>query len=104
MAISFRGKNVDIVSLAKKYEKEVALGNAHMNGRGDILGEGGKVTKTREEMLKEYHESNKTETKTVNFKEESLKEVQEDLKVIQEEKKSKKTPVYEDVPNEELKD
>lgn len=45
MALSFRGHQVDMVSLAKKNEKVVALGNANMNGRGDILGKGGKIVK-----------------------------------------------------------
>ena len=55
MVKSYRGKEVDIVSLAKKNEKTVALGNAHMNGRGDRLGRGGKIVETREEMLEKYY-------------------------------------------------
>lgn len=55
---SYRGQPVDMDALAKKFEKEIALGNAHMNTKGDIIGRGGKVIKTREEQLAEYQEAN----------------------------------------------
>jgi hypothetical protein len=106
MAVSYRGKQVDMVSLAKKYEKNVALGNAHMNGRGDIIGHGGKIVKTREEQLAEYYEGNKAVTEEVNLKKESVKEVEKEVKKLQEETITKakpraKRPVYEDITDEE---
>lgn len=58
MVKSYRGVEVDLNALAKKYEKTIALGNAHFNGKGDLIGRGGKVIKTREEQLKEYEEAN----------------------------------------------
>jgi len=108
MAISYRGKNVDMVSLAKKYEKTVALGNAHMNGRGDILGHNGKVVKTREEQLSEYYEGNKFVSETVNLKSDSSKDVEDDLKKIQSENLKKatgrKTPKYTDISEDDKKE
>lgn len=106
MAVSYRGKEVDMVSLAKKYEKNIALGNAHMNGRGDILGKGGKIVKTREEQLKEYRECNQAKTETVNLKQESVKEVEKEVAEIQEKNLNKakprsRKPVYEDISSEE---
>lgn len=111
MAKSYRGKTVDMVSLAKKYEKTVALGNAHMNGRGDILGKGGKVVKTREEQLAEYYEGNQQREITVNLKKDATSEVEQDLKKMAEEDeirqklrarpRTNRTPVYEDVTEEE---
>lgn len=106
MAVSYRGKQVDMVSLAKKYEKTIALGNAHMNGRGDILGKGGKIVKTREEQLAEYYEGNKFVEKNVNLKEDSTKEVESDIKEIKEQeiKEQKVRPtkrVYEDISDSE---
>ena len=66
MVKSFRGVEVDMNKLAKKYEKTIALGNAHFNGKGDLIGRGGKIIKTREEQLKEYSEANvKTQQGTV---------------------------------------
>ena len=83
MALSFRGKNVDISSLARKYGSNIALGNAHMNGRGDRLGKGGKVIETREEMLKKYYNANTKKQAQVNLKDENLdKEIEKELKEI----------------------
>ena len=50
---SYRGQPVDMDALAKKFEKEIALGNARMNAKGDIVGKGGKIIKTREQQLAE---------------------------------------------------
>lgn len=55
---SYRGQPVDMDALAKKFEKEIALGNARMNAKGDIVGRGGKIIKTREQQLAEYKEAN----------------------------------------------
>lgn len=112
MARSYRGKEVDMISLAKKYEKVVALGNAHMNGRGDILGKGGKIVKTREEQLAEYYEGNQHQVKSVNLKEDSMKSVEEEIKSLHEttieelkaKPKTKKTPVYEDITEKDIEE
>ena len=50
---SYRGQKIDMELLKFQNEKSVALGNAKMNARGDILGRGGIVVKTREELLAE---------------------------------------------------
>lgn len=112
MAKSYRGKEIDMISLAKRNEKVVALGNAHMNARGDILGKGGKIVKTREEQLAEYYEGNTQQVKSVNLKEESIKEVEEEMKSLKtqekiEEMKAKpkaKKPVYEDITENDIKE
>lgn len=109
MARSYRGKEVDMVSLAKKHDRTIALGNAHMNARGDILGKGGRIVKTREEQLAEYYEGNRYSEKVVNMKDtESVKEVETELKQLAEEDKKamrakpvNKKPVYEDVTEAE---
>ena len=82
MVKSYRGKEVDMVSLAKKNEKTVALGNAHMNGRGDRLGRGGKIVETREEMLKKYYNANTIQQATVNMKDniEENAKIEDELK------------------------
>ena len=76
MVKSYRGKEVDIVSLAKKNEKTVALGNAHMNGRG------GKIVETREEMLEKYYNANTIQQATVNMKDniEENAKIEDELK------------------------
>lgn len=82
MVKSYRGKEVDMVSLAKKNEKTVALGNAHMNGRGDRLGRGGKIVETREEMLEKYYNANTIQQATVNMKDniEENAKIEDELK------------------------
>lgn len=82
MVKSYRGKEVDIVSLAKKNEKTIALGNAHMNGRGDRLGRGGKIIETREEMLEKYYNANTIQQATVNMKDniEENAKIEDELK------------------------
>ena len=52
-----KGKVIDLNQLFMDNQKTVALGNAKMNARGDIL-KNGKVVKTVEEQRKEYEEAN----------------------------------------------
>lgn len=55
MAKSAKGKNVNMEALMLANQNMVALGNARMNARGDLLGSNGKVVKTREQLAKEYN-------------------------------------------------
>ena len=55
---SVRGKEIDMERLSLKHETEPAVGNARMNARGDELGAGGKIVKTREQILQEYYNNN----------------------------------------------
>lgn len=54
---SMQGKSIDMDLLRKKNEMTPAVGNARVNARGDILGAGGKIVKTREEVAKEYYKT-----------------------------------------------
>lgn len=51
---TYKGKTVDMGALRMANEQAVALGNAQMNARGDILGRGGRVIKTNEDLTREY--------------------------------------------------
>lgn len=55
---TMQGKIIDMDKLMQKNELTPAVGNAKMNARGDKLGPGGKIIKTREEVVAEYYESN----------------------------------------------
>lgn len=55
---TLQGKEIDMEKLGLKNETAPAVGNVRMNARGDELGTGGKIVKTREEMLKEYYDKN----------------------------------------------
>jgi hypothetical protein len=50
-----QGKEVDMDQLLQKNETVPAVGNVRMNARGDELGAGGKVVKTREEIVSKYY-------------------------------------------------
>lgn len=55
---TLQGKEVDMEKLSLRHETLPAVGNVRMNARGDELGEGGKIVKTREQILAEYYEKN----------------------------------------------
>lgn len=50
---SMQGKQVDMNKLAMQNEMTVAVGNIKVNARGDLLGAGGKIIKTHEEVARE---------------------------------------------------
>lgn len=55
---SVRGKEIDMERLSIKNETEIAVGNAKLNARGDELGPGGKIVRTREQILQDYYNNN----------------------------------------------
>lgn len=55
---SVRGKEIDMEKLSLRNEKTLAVGNMRVNARGDELGEGGKVVRTREQVLQDYYAQN----------------------------------------------
>lgn len=70
---TMQGKVIDVGALMAQNETAVAVGNANMNARGDILGEGGQIIKRKEQVAQEYHKSNNA-VKSV-----SLKDIQADV-------------------------
>lgn len=60
---SAQGKPIDIDALRARNEAEVAVGNMKTNARGDELGPGGIVLRTRDQVMKEYYASNAVYTK-----------------------------------------
>ena len=55
---SMQGKQIDMDLLRQKNELTPAVGNAKVNARGDELGPGGKIVRTREQVLKDYYATN----------------------------------------------
>lgn len=66
---SMRGKEIDMSAILAQNETVVAVGNASMNARGDIVGPRGQVIKTRDEIAQEYHRSNPKAVRNVPIKE-----------------------------------
>lgn len=55
---SVRGREIDMEKLTLKNETVPAVGNAKVNARGDELGAGGKIIRTREQILQDYYKQN----------------------------------------------
>lgn len=55
---TMQGKEIDMEALANRNETMPAVGNARMNARGDELGPGGEIIRTREDSMMEYYETN----------------------------------------------
>ncbi len=55
---TMQGKAIDMDLLRQRNELTPAVGNARVNARGDELGPGGKIIRKREDVLREYYESN----------------------------------------------
>lgn len=58
MAITMRGKKLDMAHLAAANAHKSALGNAGMNARGDKIDSQGTVLRAYEDMKHEYNETN----------------------------------------------
>jgi hypothetical protein len=52
---TMQGREVDMDQLLQKNETVPAVGNVRMNARGDELGPGGKIVRTREEIVSQYY-------------------------------------------------
>lgn len=66
-AKSMRGKSVDMSRLMAQNSTKIALGNANMNARGDVL-QNGVVVQSREEIARAYHSSNPKAVRQVAIK------------------------------------
>jgi hypothetical protein len=55
---TMRGKQIDMEQLNLRHETLPAVGNMKVNARGDQLGKGGKVVKTKEQILADYYKNN----------------------------------------------
>lgn len=66
-----RGTSVDMDMLRLANENTIAVGNMKVNARGDELGHGGKVVRSRAEIMREYHKLNTPVAQDSIFSEES---------------------------------
>lgn len=61
-----QGRVIDMDKLMRQNELTPAVGNMNVNARGDELGAGGKIVKTREEVAAEYYEGKKPVRNHIN--------------------------------------
>lgn len=62
---TMRGELIDMSLLVAKNENAIALGNASMNARGDIIGPNGEVLKARSMVAQDYYAANPKAVKQV---------------------------------------
>jgi len=65
---TMQGREIDLEKLIRQNELTPAIGNTRVNARGDELGPGGKIIRSREEIVNEYYEPNivkRTPTETI---------------------------------------
>lgn len=55
---SMQGKEIDMDKLSLRNELTPAIGNMKVNARGDELGPGGQIVRTREQILQDYYKNN----------------------------------------------
>ena len=72
-----KGQMVDMDALRLASEKSTAVGNMGVNGRGDKLGRGGKITEPVAKQTRAYHKATPKVTKNVSIKEDLGKKVEE---------------------------
>ena len=55
---TMQGREIDLEKLIRQNELSPAIGNMKVNARGDELGPGGKIVRTREQVLADYYNNN----------------------------------------------
>jgi hypothetical protein len=63
---TMQGESIDIEALFRKHELAQAVGNIRTNARGDELGPGGIIVKTREQKAREYYQRQKAANKAAD--------------------------------------
>lgn len=53
-----QGKQIDMEKLNLRNELLPAVGNMKVNARGDELGVGGKIVRTKEQIMQDYYKEN----------------------------------------------
>ena len=54
-----QGRMVDVDKLRAANETVQAVGNMGVNARGDVVGQGGRIVKTKDAVMKEYYQTPK---------------------------------------------
>jgi hypothetical protein len=55
---SMQGKTIDMDKLSLRNELTPAVGNMKVNARGDELGPGGQIIRTKEQIMQDYYKNN----------------------------------------------
>ena len=61
------GKFLDMNALKIQQERTIAVGNSRQNARGDVLGSGGQIVMTRDQVMTEYYNAQKGDRKSTRL-------------------------------------
>jgi hypothetical protein len=64
MTRTHTGKNINMSQLKEKNANKITIGNMKTNVRGDLLGPGGKIVKTKEQLASEKYDKKRTKKVT----------------------------------------
>jgi hypothetical protein len=62
-----KGREFNMQAFSASRGTTTAVGNAPRNARGDMLGPGGKIMATSQEIANKFHDANMTASTTVNL-------------------------------------
>jgi hypothetical protein len=95
------GRIVDIDNLRLSNEEAIAVGNMRVNARGDELGPGGEVVRSRNEVMSDYYKLN---TPTVGTTEKTTVDEMAVYQRIQNAQAQRPTPVRGNLASTVLRD
>lgn len=64
---SAMGKSIDMDSIRLNNESSIAVGNMKVNARGDELGPGGEIVKSRNQVMADYYKLNTPVAESVSI-------------------------------------
>jgi hypothetical protein len=66
MYTTMRGRPIDMAALAAANAEKIAVGNAKMNARGDVIGPNGVVLRTQEQVEQEWQAAQQRQREVVS--------------------------------------
>ena len=72
---TMQGRLIDIDKLRASNETIQAVGNMHVNARGDVVGQSGRIIKSKDEVMKEYYKAPTGQVDTTPIKKEKAQSI-----------------------------
>lgn len=72
---TMQGRLIDIDKLRASNETVRAVGNMGVNARGDVIGQGGRILKSKDDVMKEYYKTPKGQVEDTPIKKEKTQSI-----------------------------
>ena len=72
---TMQGRLIDIDKLRASNETVRAVGNMGVNARGDVIGQGGRILKSKDDVMKEYYKAPKGQVEDTPIKKEKTQSI-----------------------------